>query len=49
MVLFANPKIRQMIQHQPGGQAGGAGTAEARSHPRFPEDVDELRFQVASG
>ncbi len=43
--LFANPKIRQMIQDQPKIRLD-VKDSEGWFGPKFPEDVDELRFQV---
>ena len=43
--LFANPKIRQMIQDQPKIRLG-VKDSEGWFGPKFPEDVDELYFQV---
>jgi hypothetical protein len=43
--LFANPKIRQMIQAQPKVRLE-VKDSEGWFGPRFPEDVDELHFQV---
>jgi hypothetical protein len=43
--LFANPKIRQMIQDQPQIQLEVKDT-EGWFGPKFPQDVDELHFQV---
>jgi hypothetical protein len=44
-VLFANPKIRQMIQDQPKIRLE-VKDSEGWFGPKFPEDVDELHFQV---
>ena len=41
--LFANPKIRQMIQAQPKIRLE-VKDSEGWFGPRFPEDVDELHF-----
>ena len=43
--LFANPKIRQMIQDQPKIRLR-VKNSEGWFGPEFPEDVDELSFQV---
>ena len=43
--LFANPKIRQMIQDQPKIRLR-VKDSEGWFGPEFPEDVDELSFQV---
>ena len=43
--LFANPKIRQMIQAQPKIRLD-VKDSEGWFGPTFPEDVDELHFQV---
>ena len=43
--LFANPKIRQMIQAQPKIRLE-VKDSEGWFGPKFPEDVDELHFQV---
>jgi hypothetical protein len=43
--LFANPKIRQMIQDQPQIRLE-VKDSEGWFGPKFPEDVDELLFQV---
>ena len=43
--LFANPKIRQMIQAQPQIRLD-VKDSEGWFGPKFPEDVDELHFQV---
>src|SRR5262249_3162790 len=43
--LFANAKIRQMIQDQPEIRLE-VQDSEGWFGPRFPEDVDELHFQV---
>ena len=43
--LFANPKIRQMIQAQPKIRLRVKGS-EGWFGPKFPEHVDELYFQV---
>jgi len=43
--LFADPKIRQMIQDQPKLRLT-VKDSEGWFGPRFPEDVDELHFQV---
>jgi hypothetical protein len=43
--LFANPKIRQMIQDQPKIQLA-VKDSEGWFGPKFPEGVDELHFQV---
>ncbi len=43
--LFANPKIRQMIQAQPKIRLD-VKDSEGWFGPKFPEDVDELHFQV---
>jgi len=43
--LFADPKIRQMIQAQPKLRLT-VKDSEGWFGPRFPEDVDELHFQV---
>jgi hypothetical protein len=43
--LFANPKIRQMIQDQPKIRLD-VKDSEGWFGPTFPEDVDELHFQV---
>ena len=43
--LFANPKIRQMIQDQPKIRLE-VKDSEGWFGPKFPEDVDELHFQV---
>jgi hypothetical protein len=43
--LFANPQIRQMIQAQPLVRLD-VKDSEGWFGPKFPEDVDELHFQV---
>jgi hypothetical protein len=43
--LFSNSKIRQMIQAQPGIRLE-VKDSEGWFGPKFPEDVDELSFQV---
>jgi hypothetical protein len=43
--LFANPKIRQMIQDQPKIRLD-VKDSEGWFGPKFPEDVDELHFEV---
>jgi hypothetical protein len=43
--LFANPKIRQMIQDQPQIRLE-VKDSEGLIGPKFPEGVDELHFQV---
>src|SRR5271157_4618335 len=43
--LFANPKIRQMIQDQPKIWLR-VKDSKGWFDPKFPEDVDELHFQV---
>jgi hypothetical protein len=43
--LFANPKIRQMIQAQPKIRLD-VKDSEGWFGPKFPENVDELHFQV---
>ncbi len=43
--LFANPQIRQMIQAQPEIRLD-VKDSEGWFGPRFPDDVDELHFQV---
>ncbi len=43
--LFADPKIRQMIQDQPKIRLE-VKDSEGWFGPRFPENVDELHFQV---
>ena len=43
--LFANAKIRQMIQDQPKIRLE-VKDSEGWFGPKFPEDVDELHFQV---
>jgi hypothetical protein len=43
--LFSNSTIRQMIQDQPGIRLE-VNDSEGWFGPRFPEKVDELRFQV---
>jgi hypothetical protein len=43
--LFANPKIRQMIQDQPKIRLT-VKDSEGWFGPKFPENVDELHFQV---
>ena len=43
--LFANPKIRQMIQAQPKIRLE-VKDSEGWFGPKFPENVDELHFQV---
>jgi hypothetical protein len=43
--LFANPKIRQLIQDQPKIRLE-VKDSEGWFGPKFPEDVDELHFQV---
>ena len=43
--LLANPKIRQMIQDQPAIRLE-VKDSEGWFGPKFPEDVDELSFQV---
>jgi hypothetical protein len=44
-VLFSDPKIRQMIRDQPQIQLE-VKDSEGWFGPKFPEDVDELHFQV---
>jgi hypothetical protein len=44
--LFSNPKIRQTIQAQPQIRLA-VKDSEGWFGPKFPEDVDELHFQVA--
>lgn len=44
--LFDNPKIRQMIHAQPQIRLD-VKDSEGWFGPKFPEDVDELHFQVA--
>src|SRR6476620_2393705 len=44
-VLFFDPKIRQMIQDQPKIRLE-VKDSEGWFGPKFPEDVDELHFQV---
>src|SRR4051812_24232943 len=44
-VLFSDPKIRQMIQDQPQIRLE-VKDSEGWFGPKFPEDVDELHFQV---
>jgi len=44
-VLFADSKIRQMIQDQPQIRLE-VKDSEGWSGPKFPENVDELHFQV---
>jgi hypothetical protein len=43
--LFGNPKIRQMIQDQPKIHLA-VKNSEGWFGPKFPENVDELHFQV---
>jgi hypothetical protein len=43
--LFANPQIRQMIQAEPQIRLD-VKDSEGWFGPRFPDDVDELHFQV---
>jgi hypothetical protein len=43
--LFANPKIWQMLQDQPQIRLE-VKDSEGWFRPKFPEDVDELHFQV---
>jgi hypothetical protein len=43
--LFADPKLRQMIRDQPEIRLE-VKDSEGWFGPRFPEDVDELHFQV---
>jgi len=43
--LFSNPKIRQLIQDQPTIRLD-VKDSEGWFGPKFPEDVDELHFQV---
>jgi hypothetical protein len=43
--LFSDSKIRQMIQDQPMIRLE-VKDSEGRFGPKFPEDVDELHFQV---
>jgi hypothetical protein len=43
--LFANPEIRQMIQDQPKIRLD-VKDSEGWFGPTFPDDVDELHFQV---
>ena len=43
--LFANPEIRQMIQAQPKIRLR-VKDSEGWFGPKFPENVDELHFQV---
>jgi hypothetical protein len=45
VTLFSDPKIRQMIQAQPQIRLE-VKDSEGWFGPRFPEDVDELHFQV---
>ena len=45
MVLFSDPEIRQMIQDQPKIRLE-VKDSEGWFGPKFPEDVDELHFQV---
>ena len=44
-VLFSDPKIRQMIQDQPTIRLE-VKDSEGWFGPKFPQDVDELHFQV---
>jgi hypothetical protein len=44
-VLFSDPKIRQMIRDQPQIQLE-VKDSEGWFGPNFPQDVDELHFQV---
>jgi hypothetical protein len=44
-VLFSDPKIRQMIQDQPKIRLT-VKDSEGWFGPKFPEDVDEVHFQV---
>ncbi len=44
-VLFSDPKIRQMIEDQPQIRLE-VKDSEGWFGPKFPEDVDELHFQV---
>jgi hypothetical protein len=44
-LLFSDPKVRQMIQDQPKIRLA-VKDSEGWFGPRFPEDVDELHFQV---
>jgi hypothetical protein len=44
-VLFSDPKIRQIIQGQPKIQPE-VKDSKGWFGPKFPEDVDELHFQV---
>jgi hypothetical protein len=44
-VLFSDPKIQQMIQDQPKIRLE-VKDSEGWFGPKFPEDVDELHFQV---
>jgi hypothetical protein len=44
-VLFSDPKIRQMIQDQPKIQLE-VKDSEGWFGPKFPQEVDELQFQV---
>ena len=46
--LFANPKIRQMIQDQPKIRLE-VKDSEGWFGPKFPEDVDELSFPGRRG
>jgi hypothetical protein len=43
--LFANPQIRQMVQAQPQIRLD-VKDSEGWFGPKFPQDVDELHFQV---
>src|SRR3954454_2800308 len=45
MTLFSNPKIRQMVQDQPKIRLE-VKDSEGWFGPKFPENVDELHFQV---
>jgi hypothetical protein len=44
-VLFSDPKIRQMIEDQPKIRLE-VKDSEGWFGPKFPENVDELHFQV---
>ena len=44
-VLFSNPKIRQLIQDQPKIRLT-VKDSEGWFGPKFPENVDELHFEV---
>lgn len=45
-MMFENPKIRQLISYQPKIQLGLRREAPLFQKPRFPEDVNELYYQI---